>query len=90
MTRADKITHLCSMIEGNAYHCWLSNMEENWGYVRRLQELANRGCFASADTLEARGLERGAMQLQKLAEDITAVREKLISNSTQPGLLHAV
>lgn len=81
MTKSDKIEHLSLMIRINVDHAISANLNEGYGYLEQLKKVADEGGFAMPETYEALGLARAAEECIRLANEISAVRDKLVENS---------
>ena len=80
MTKSDKITHLAIMIRGSVEHTRSSLLNEDWGYVSQLDQIASEGGFITGSTEEALGLTSAATDLVRIAQRLLLVRDRLIEN----------
>lgn len=81
MTKADQISHLCLMIRGNCDHCETSNLNGDFGYIERLQKLADQGMYITEGTSEMFDLDRAEASLKKVVDEIKNLRDHLLKNS---------
>ena len=80
MTKSDKLTHLSIMIRATIEHTRSTMLNENYGYIYQLEEIANDGGFITAETEEAIGLQAASTDLIRIAKQLLELRNKLIDN----------
>ena len=90
MSKAEQIGHLCIMISANIDHCRSSQMDAHYGYIDRLQKLADDGGYAAENTLEIMSLDKAEQELLRLADAIKKTRNHLLENSKQFVFLKVV
>ena len=62
-----------------------------YGYIDRLQKLADDGGYAAENTLEIMSLDKAEQEMLRLADEIKSVRNKLLEkNSKQFSFLKVV
>ena len=83
--KADRIDHLVQMLKSNVYHAYLSNMENNYGYLTQLKEVAKDGGYITEETSESMSLLKAVGELRRLANEIEATQKLLIENSKVPA-----
>ena len=65
-------------------------MDPVYGYISRLNEVAEAGGYAAENTLEIMSLDKAEQELLRLADEIKSVRNKLLENSKQFVFLKVV
>ena len=83
MTKAENLSHLCQMIRGNVYHSRLRITAPDYGYLTRLNELAEQGTFATEETLEIMELDKAYAELIKTAVEVKMARDNLVENAKE-------
>jgi len=81
MTKSDRIGHLCIMSRSNVDHTRSSHLQEVFGYLYQLEEVAKDGGFISEGTEEEIGMQNSAKDLIQLAHEILDTRSKLLANA---------
>ena len=80
MTKSDRIGHLTIMARANVEHTRSSLLDEQYGYIWQLEQIAKDGGFITPETEEAISLQNAATDLIRAAQRLLLIRDKLIEN----------
>lgn len=87
MSKAEDIEHLVHMARNSAYHAYSSCMDDSYGYLDRLQKVADAGGYITDQTMEAMGMEKAADELRRLAFHFTTIRAQLLANYQKTNIV---